>query len=260
MENIHKKGIINAIETLGLEPKQAKIYLAALEGGSATVAEIAHIAQIERTGIYYHIDELIRTGLLRVTQKGQRKLYMATDPSKLKAILDSKQAQLKKALPYLQAQYAQKSNKSIIQYFEGLEELENFYDNMQNNLYHLEEFNNTIHILGHNYSKVREHYESDLGSRAAKQQLPIVTKVIMPRSEKPRGKDKMAQSFMTVRFNLPPAEYKFIEDKYSNQGSVGIIGNKIYSVDFQNRFASITENKNLASTWRNFFECLWEKL
>ena len=257
---LHTKSIINAIENLGLESRQAKIYLAALESGSATVTELARAGEIERTGIYYHIDKLIALGLLRTAKRGQRQVYLATDPACLRSIVEKKIGSLNKIMPELQAQFSLKANKSIVEYYEGAKELENFYNKMQKNLYRLEDFDNTVYVLGHNYSKVFEHYEEDLGQSAPKEKLPITTKVIMPRSEKPRGKDKAAKSYMIARYNLPEAEYKFIDDKFAHQGSVAIMGNKIYSIDFQNFFASITENKNLAQTWRMFFEYMWQTL
>ncbi len=260
MKTLHTKSVIDAIENLGLEARQAKIYLAALESGSATVTELARAGQIERTGIYYHIDKLIALGLLRTAQRGQRSVYLATDPTHLKTLLEKKNTKLNKVLPDLQAQFALKANKSVVEYYEGAKELENFYNKMQKALYHLEEFQNTVHVLGHNYSKVFEHYEEDLGQSAPKEKLPITTKVIMPKSEKPRGKEKAAQSYTVARYNLPEAEYKFIDDKFAHKGSIAILGDEIYSIDFQNFFASITENKNIAQTWRMFFEHMWQNL
>ena len=71
------------LERLGLEEKEAKIYLALLKLGKANVAKISKEAQIERTLCYSIIQKLIEKGLLSYALEGNIKYFSASNHEKL---------------------------------------------------------------------------------------------------------------------------------------------------------------------------------
>ena len=54
--------LVEIIKNLGLTTKAAKIYLAALELGEASVQQLAQKSRIKRTTLYYILDELVEAG------------------------------------------------------------------------------------------------------------------------------------------------------------------------------------------------------
>lgn len=261
MENIHTEQIMKIILNLGLEERQVAIYLAALQTGGGTITELARAGQIERSGIYYHIDNLIKHGLLRTMQRGRRNIYLPADPSQLKTIVEKLEQNLLKILPQLQTQYSREVSKSIVEYYEGVEEVDNFYDRVYELLVKLPAEENEIYVLGQSFRAISGANSKLLNYQPPKIQLNVKTKAILPKSQKSKDpKENAMDPYIVTRYNLPEAERRYIRDKYLYFGSFVITRNLIISYDAANLFFSITENKNMAATWRMFFEFIWEHL
>ena len=116
------------LQQLGLEEKQAKIYLAALELGPNTVLNIAEKADIKRSTAYIILKELIKKGLINITPKQKTTLYTAENPRKLLTQLKEKQRIFKKISPFLQAINNQKPIKPNVRFYQGREAMLRAYD------------------------------------------------------------------------------------------------------------------------------------
>lgn len=77
------KNLIEGLQNLGLSEKAAKVYLAALELGEATVLQLAHSSGEKRTSIYYILEELIKIGALIETRHRKKTYYMPEEPAVL---------------------------------------------------------------------------------------------------------------------------------------------------------------------------------
>ncbi len=75
-----EKRLADILTNLGFSDHAARVYLAALELGEATVQEIALRSKVPRTSIYYLLDELIQASALVMTQRGKRTYYVAAPP------------------------------------------------------------------------------------------------------------------------------------------------------------------------------------
>lgn len=84
------------LKQLGLEEKQAKIYLACLELGPDTAQNIAYKASIKRPTTYVILEELIKKGLISITPKQKTTLYVAENPKKILTQIKQKEAIFKK--------------------------------------------------------------------------------------------------------------------------------------------------------------------
>ena len=119
--------IITLLEELGLSEKEAKVYLAALSLGPATILKIARTAETRRTTVYSLIDSLKTKGLMAVELKGFKTLYAAEDPKKLETVLEQRRQKLKDNLPDLSAMFNLKGGESYIKYYEGVESIKSIY-------------------------------------------------------------------------------------------------------------------------------------
>lgn len=72
--------IINALISLGLTDKEAKIYLALYKVGQATAYEIAKEAGMKRPTVYVLIEELRKKGLALIVPHQKNQVYIAKDP------------------------------------------------------------------------------------------------------------------------------------------------------------------------------------
>lgn len=84
--------LYKSLKDIGLSEKGAKVYLAALDLGEATVQQLAKRSGLVRTTIYYTLNELIDFGALMETKRDKKIYYIPRKP----------QAVLKQARNHLQ--------------------------------------------------------------------------------------------------------------------------------------------------------------
>ena len=91
-----------AIEHIGLSEKAAKVYLAALELGEATVQDLGKHADLRRTTLYYVLPELLAFGALLKTKRGAKLYYLPEEPRILLKRSRERVAEFEDALPALE--------------------------------------------------------------------------------------------------------------------------------------------------------------
>lgn len=251
-----------ALEELGLSKTEALIYLSALDLGQGTVSQIARNAGIERTGVYYHIDTLIRLNLLSEVSRGKRTLYLPADPKILKNILEHKNRLLEGVFPKIDRQFSLVTSRSITEYYYGIDRAKDYYNRLYQLLSEMQAPNNIIYILGNTYREVSRSHDFFLDFVPPEKQIDIKTKCILPKSSKVKATNQSIndQPYLIKRFNLPFAEVKYIPDKYAYYAAVAIVGNIICLFDFRNFSYSILENANVAKSWRAFHSFIWDHL
>lgn len=118
--------MLTQLRELGMTDNEAKVFLAMLELGPATVLQIATKAGINRPTTYVQIEALKKRGLVEHMTKGKKTLYAAKEPSQLEAMLERQakeievhKSELAKVLPQLQTMYDLAGRKPVVRYFEG---------------------------------------------------------------------------------------------------------------------------------------------
>src|SRR3989344_132432 len=123
------------LEQFGLSDKEAKVYLACLELGPSTAAQIAQKADVNRATTYVAIESLTKQGLLSSHEKDSKTFFSAEDPAMLKRLLDqqreevkNKLSSLEELLPGLARMYEYAEEKPKVRFFEGKAGLETIKD------------------------------------------------------------------------------------------------------------------------------------
>lgn len=247
---------------MGLDPVEADTYLAALKIGGGTVTELSRAGRIERTGIYYHIDRLIELGLLKTVNKGKRLVYLPADPNRLREILKEKEERLDNVLPSLSDLFVETNAKSASSYYQGKEGIIQLYEQLYNIALGYHGSNERYYIFGHSFDAVEALPDFFPEYVAKRSKLPIKAKIILPTSEKPRKTidSDTKDPKVIAKYSLHIMDRKYIAEKYSYKGTVIIIGKYAATIDFKNFYGSLTENANLAGTWKMFFRFIWDHL
>lgn len=263
MEKLHKISNNNQAEILqelGLSEKEALIYLAALETGGGTVAELSEAVGIERTGIYYHLDKLLGLKVLKTLKRGAKIVYLPADPERLKKILETRQNKFYKTFPLFQEQFSHQTSKSLIEFYEGEDEVNKFYDRVYELFKKLKPPYNEIYCFGNSYRMVNK-IPIFMDFTPPKSQIDIKLKTILPEFQKsPDTKENAMDPYIVTRYNLPASKIKYISDKYRYRGSTVIMHDRLVLYDFRNLTYSIIVNENLANLWRMVFEFMWNHL
>ena len=93
--------IIEQLNQLGLNGRQARVYLALLQLGSATAIEIAKYTKYKHPTVYDVLDLLKEKRLITETLSGGRKIFSAEDPEMFSQIQQERQRTLESLQPSL---------------------------------------------------------------------------------------------------------------------------------------------------------------
>ena len=112
----------------GLDPKEAKFYLAVLAMRKPTVAEAAERAGVSRTNAYDIAKRMTHRGLLSITEVGPnpkqagrgRSVLVASDPARLLDDWSERKKSLDDLVPKLQAMREKGGSQPRVRYFEGV--------------------------------------------------------------------------------------------------------------------------------------------
>lgn len=117
------------LQYLGFDDRQAKAYLALLELGEGTLAELVKRSKIKRTTLYDIVRSLRDRGLVSTAKRGERTTYIAEDPRTLDERLQEQRVVLADALPELLSLANALNKKPRILYYEGAEGIKEVYRN-----------------------------------------------------------------------------------------------------------------------------------
>jgi len=116
--------IIDQLEKLDLNGRQAKVYLALLQLGSGTAIDIARTTRLKHPTVYDVLDVLKARSLVSETFEDGRKLYSAENPDRLRMAEEERRRTLDELLPDLQALYRGGAKRPRVRVYVGREGLE----------------------------------------------------------------------------------------------------------------------------------------
>ena len=245
--------IVSTLKRIGLDEKQALIYLKALELGEVSMTELARSAGLKRPSVYLAVEKLlIHKGLLSGTKKGKRNVYAAVHPRRLLDIARLQSREIEELLPELVALHYAPKEKPKIQVFEGTEGVRMLYKELYQSLNNKEEalwFSNIGALRKHlpealtEYKKMLRHLknpkirELNFGDEDGKLWFQEVKLL--------RGRNHMIR--------ILPTDFEFgLSDNL-------IFGNKLVIFSLRGEiFVTVLESEDVAKTYRALFEWAWK--
>ena len=116
------------LQEIGLNEKEAGVYLALLQVDSASVVDIAEKTKIKRPTVYIVLETLAKKGLVSEVEIGKKTHYAAESPERLesfverqKVILDEHARRLKDVMPQLKSVQREGGERPVIKFFDGKE-------------------------------------------------------------------------------------------------------------------------------------------
>lgn len=237
------------LSKIGLSENECEVYLALLRLGPLSAYEIAQKTGIYRPHVYDKIETLAKKGLVSYVQKGKKKIFSASQPTK---IMD----------------YLKEQEKDV------QEDIEMLADNLQhlNSLYNISKEDTNVQVLtGIEGLKLRlkDTYETPhkenlifgLDDAKYNEALPV----FMPQYFKKLKEKGMKERVITYKkrgvfmFDNEVTTYRFLDTKDMNPVNTIIYGDKVALIIWGTPITTIIiENKQLAQTYREHFEYLWK--
>ena len=235
--------IEKALIQLGLEPKEARLYLASLELGKAGASAIANKAKLQRTYFYDLSKRLVEIGLLQQIKEGRKKLYIATNPEKLVALQKERLSELQAALPELKAIYNTTGQKPKVYYYEDWDGIEQINKDTLAYKGEVVAFTTPRFFLAGNKKLSKDHIKKRL---AIKQRIRLIGEVSESLEQL---KEKDWKELRETRL--------LSKEHFSSNVEIGIYGNKVFIVDYKARFGLTIEGTEIAKTLKQIFSIVW---
>jgi len=249
--------LVSQVEDLGLSQKEARVYVANLMLGPATVQRIADYSGIKRVTTYVILESLVNLGLASQTSKGKKTYFSAEDPTNLRRLLDKKEQELKEQqtsfegiLPDLQSLKRLPADSPEVKFYEGVEGIKSVFNTFFAT--HGGEFKTVYGFsnLDQVYSLFPEF--KDALSNPERVSTGLHSKYIYTYSKGAILKDSDKQRNRESRF-VPI-------DKYPVTGDISIAGHHviIYSLKGPNPMAVTIISAEIAASMMALFQMAWD--
>jgi sugar-specific transcriptional regulator TrmB len=233
------------LENYGLDEKQAKIYLATLELGSASVQKISQKAGLPRSTCYEVLETLSQKGLISTFLKKKIKYFSAEEPEKIIDLTREKIQGFEKALPQFRALYGEARIRPTARFYQGEQGIKIILDEILKEADELLAFSSAEDL----FSALPD-FPRFVEKRVKKK---IPSRVILRESEK--AQERKALGPKELR------QVKIIPASYDYHGLIYIWHNKIAMFSFKkDMLAIVIESKELAQVQKAMFELIWNSI
>lgn len=232
------------LEQLGLSKNEAKVYIALLKLGSASVNQISKKADVHRVNVYDTLERLQEKGLVASIVKVNKKYFEAASPKIIKKLIENKEKEIKEAKKLflnLEELYRSSKKKQEVHVFKGILGINTVFKDILN-------------------TKPKE--VLDLGATKG---FPFFKPLHFEIWESQRIKLKIPMKIITsehVRKQIPRKrlqEIRFLEKQFNNFSSTIIYENKVAVFMWtDDPIAILIESKELAESYENYFNLLWK--
>ncbi len=237
---MNEEALINA----GLFRNEAKVYLALLKLGTASVTEISRKSGVERTLIYGVIEKLMEKGLVSSIIKINKKYFEPAPPQKLLDLIKEKEKYVEEALPELEGLYKTTEKKQEVHHYKGKEGAKTILEAL------LKENSREWLIFGTTgkTSELLSYYLPQFHRKRIEKS--IIFKAIYSEDSVERAKEIKKMKLTEVKL-LPKA--------YMTPTHISIVGNKVGIILWaEDPLGILIENAEIANSFRNYFNLLWK--
>jgi sugar-specific transcriptional regulator TrmB len=239
--------ILPKLLQVGLSEREAKIYIAILELGEATIADIVKKAQIKRSTVYDMLELLKQKSLISRFYRQKRQIFCAEDPKKIIEDLEKKKNGMEEVMPELVSIMNVLDRKPKLRYFEGASGVREIFEDTLR--YPDSEILTWIPFPYLNLGE--EYFWEQYNPERTKKKIWM--RALLPQTAENKAlADRMKSYLVTSKMLTGKAFADFdIEIKIYGKTKIGIVS---YSEDL----GVIIESKKIFNGFKAMFEGMWE--
>lgn len=245
IDDIERKSIIKSLEGLGLNEKEARVYMALLPRQDTGTSNLIRATGLHGQFVYQALDRLEALGLAKHVVERGRKKFSASSPARILSLVEEKKLSAQATVRQLEGMFAGKHEQSF-EVYQGqsafiaheLELLRSMPDD------------GVICVLGGGGDK----YVALMGEEMDEYERLRIEKRVMVRYLSTAGNHTylsiMAQARKYFEYRVLPEVAPGVD--------TDIIGNKVVFQLYGDPIVSFTFiNQEVAAGYRRFFEVLW---
>lgn len=236
-----------SLEYLGLNEKQAKVYLALLQMGSGSVPAISIKAGTKRPTTYLLLEELRMKGLATLLPKKKKAKYTAESPQKLLQEQRERGEVIQRSLPELLAIYNSQKEKPKVTYYQGAENV--------NELIRKIFQSKSICVYGSIGSVSDEANQIDAMMNRVKKENIEVREFLQSDQKSIEFKNKYGnEKFPTLKIKIAPEAFVFPTENMIFENKLAILSYKDMPM------AVVIESSDVVATYKSMFEIAWNSV
>lgn len=233
------------LQHLGLNEKQAKVYLAVLQMGKGSVPAISVKAGTKRPTTYLLLEELRMKGLVNLLPRAQKVLYTANSPEQLLEEQREKEQLIKANMPELMAMFNVKKEKPKVTYYQGESSIIKLYDEIfkEKEIF----FYGSIGSISPGVYKQVEKY------------LHYIKKENLNVREILQSEEKSIQ--FAKENSSENHQIKIVDESRKLPTDNMIFGNKVAIITYKDEpMAVVIESSDVVETYKSMFEMVWNSI
>ena len=239
----------NKLISLGLEEKEAIIYLAALSLGKTSILKIAQISEVKRTTVYDIVDKLIHKGLMFTEKSGWKTYYRAAHPEKIENIIERQKKTLTMMMPELENLYKIDGVQSFIREYHGMDAAREVYKDLLDQI----TWGQDYYVISNQEKWLNLDKEFFLNFTKKRAKFNINIKLLLQDSASAREHQKI-QKQLNEEIKMLPPETRLDTNL--------VISNNMLVIHQLEEPIKITVIKNpyIARMHKQLFEIMWNKM
>ncbi len=234
------------LQNIGLSQKEAQVYLATLELGSAGAHKIAEKAGMARSTVYEVLGALLRHGFVSTFRKKTVKYFSAEEPNNVFRLAQTRVDAIREVLPQLNAMAGEFRRRPTVRFYQGKEQVQIVLDEVLNEATELIAFGVSEDLL----SLMGDYHKNFVATRI-KKKIPL--RIIL--RDSPTAHQRKQLGIHELR------NVKIIPATHNYHGLTYVWKNKIAMFAFVGDLVAVViESKELAEMQKAMMEYLWERL
>jgi sugar-specific transcriptional regulator TrmB len=234
----------NTLENLGLNSKEAAVYVKCLEFGPLSIARLAQLSGIQRTYLYDITKNLIGKGFLAQTQTDGKKVFSAAHPRDILRSQKEKLKQFEATVPELESLATSAGARPQIVYYEGVRELEKM---MAGAIFGRGEcliFNDELFFTKENQEYQKKNIAQRLRTGTSCRVLAGLSSAALESAQRDKKEARVTRL-------LP-------KDLFDPKVHVALYRDKTLIVNHADNFGFVVEDQGFADTLKMLFELIWK--
>lgn len=227
---------------LGLNDKEATLYLRLLREGATTASRLAKLTGLNRTTAYLELDGLLHKGLVSYVIRDAKRYYQAANPEKLLQLLELKRKKVEAVLPALSGLH-KTIERFRFEVYEGKEGVKTFYQDILKTAVHVDAFG----VTGKAFDLLKFDFPH-LAREAHKNGLRVRYLANASAQESLKG---LPEGF---------AQIKFLPEKYVAGITTVIYSGKvaIQSLVEDDVYVAVIDDNALYQSYVAYFDFMWQ--
>jgi HTH-type transcriptional regulator, sugar sensing transcriptional regulator len=246
--------LVESLKNLGLNEKEAKVYLALLQLGKSTAYNVATRSGLKKPTTYVILGQLVDKGFAVNIPRAKKQLFVAVSPDECMALVKEKIKLSEQDLPELLALKKKQEHRVNVAYFEGLPGIRESYKKLVRTMRDIPI--EKRELVGF-YAK-RDRLDDDLERyfdelNAEMSQKNIKRRVVTTHA--PLIAEKYLNQALLEKYKMKMKS--LAEDKYSSYISIEAYDRYVHILSQRNLQSIIIEDADIADVLRQIFEMVW---